>query len=458
MSFFEQMEKRAQEINSLVCVDLNPAPFAIETINTNEFLARGANIIAETSETALLYRLDLSGISADGPAGLSAAVDLAASVPQEIPVIVAGGLSAGLSLFSASGLVVDPFSGWAIGKHLSLDQSKGIFVLSRSSDAGMAEIQDQRLTTGKPVYEQVAAHARTFNQRNNVGIQVAADDQDHLLRVRRAAPTSWILADNILAEKIEAAVRVGLRPDGLGLVIALPFSAYSASDLGGECRKVREQINMVRQTQAVSPPPKDTAETVRLAQALFDHGCIKFGEFTIDAEIQSPVFIDLRILPSLPNLLMQVASAYHLVLESLTFDRLAAIPYTGLPIGQAVALQGNWPLIYPRKDFEQDGLQAHIEGLYHRGERAAVIDDLTATGISKFATIETLQHEGLDVEDIVVLIDRESGGSQKLVDAGFRLHAIFTLSHLCRILRQYGKITLEQEQAVLNFIQQTSSQ
>lgn len=458
MSFFEQLEKRAQEINSLVCVDLVPSLLTADPISTDEILDRGKSIIAETSETALAFRLDLGGFLAYGPVGLEVAASLANTVPREVPIIAAGGPHAGLGLLLASGIVADPYSGWAAVKPHLLDQSRGIFILTRSADAGMAGMQDERLVSGKPVYELVAAHARTLNQLKNVGIQVSIENPDQLLRVRRAAPVSWILADKIRAESIESAVRVGLRPDGLGLLIALPSSAYIADDLGSECRMIREQINMVRQTQAISPPAKDTAETVRLAQALFDHGCIKFGEFTIDAEIQSPVFIDLRILTSLPNLLMQVASAYQLVLESLTFDRLAAIPYTGLPIGQAVALQGNWPLIYPRKEIQQEGLQAHIEGLYHRGERAAVIDDVTATGISKFAIIETLQHEGLVVDDIVVLIDRESGGSQKLVDAGFRLHAIFTLSHLCNILRQHGKINQDQEQAVLNFIQQTSHQ
>ena len=163
------------------------------------------------------------------------------------------------------------------------------------------------------------------------------------------------------------------------------------------------------------------------------------------------------MLASHPTLLFKVASAYYLILESLTFDRMAAIPYTAIPIGTAVSLQGKWPLIYPRKELKEYGTKAKIEGEYQSGERIVVLDDLTTTGISKFEIIETLTLEGLQVEDIVVLIDRESGANEKLVNAGLRLHAVFTLTKLVSILGEQGLITADQEQTVENFIQDSKA-
>ena len=98
-----------------------------------------------------------------------------------------------------------------------------------------------------------------------------------------------------------------------------------------------------------------------------------------------------------------------------------------------------------------------IEGEYHPGERVAVVDDLTTTGLSKFEIIETLTREGLLVEDIVVLIDRESGANEKLVQTGFRLHAVFTLTKLVSILEDQGLVSAEQRQLVDTFIQGTKS-
>ncbi len=114
-------------------------------------------------------------------------------------------------------------------------------------------------------------------------------------------------------------------------------------------------------------------------------------------------------------------------------------------------------MIYPRKEPRPGEPQTDIEGIFNPGERAVVIDDMTTTGITKFAIIENLRQEEVEVEDILVLIDRESGANQKLVNAGYRLHAVFTLSRLCNMLKEQGHITQEQVDAVNKFIQQTAS-
>ena len=85
------------------------------------------------------------------------------------------------------------------------------------------------------------------------------------------------------------------------------------------------------------------------------------------------------------------------------------------------------------------------------------MDDLTTTGLSKFEVIETFTQEGLQVEDIVVLIDRESGANEKLFGAGYRLHAVFTLRKLVQLLEAQGLVTEEQHQAVEQFIQDTKA-
>ena len=101
-----------------------------------------------------------------------------------------------------------------------------------------------------------------------------------------------------------------------------------------------------------------------------------------------------------------------------------------MPIGTAISLQGGWPMIYPRKETKDYGTKAIIEGEYLPGERAVLIDDLTTTGLSKFEVIEKLTSAGLQVKDVVVLIDRESGAAESLKEAGLRLHAVFTLLQL----------------------------
>jgi uridine monophosphate synthetase len=178
-----------------------------------------------------------------------------------------------------------------------------------------------------------------------------------------------------------------------------------------------------------------------LAEKLVQHGCIRFGDFTLKSGMKSPIYIDLRRIISHPDLLQAVAEAYLTILKSLTFDRIAGLPYAAIPIATAVCLQGNYPMVYPRKEAKEYGTKAEIEGEYQAGETIAVIDDLATTGGSKFEAIQKLTAAGLVVKDVVVLIDRESGAKEALEAAGYHLHAVLTLS---RLLEQWeGKGMLE---------------
>jgi uridine monophosphate synthetase len=140
------------------------------------------------------------------------------------------------------------------------------------------------------------------------------------------------------------------------------------------------------------------------------------------------------------------------LLKTLDFERLAAIPYAGLPIATAIALQSGWPVVFPRKEAKTYGTRAEVEGEFHAGETAVVIDDLATTGGSKFEAIEKLVAAGLKVQDVVVLIDRQSGAFQSLADAGIRLHAVLTLTQLLDAWERTGSVPQAQVQATRDFL------
>jgi len=177
-----------------------------------------------------------------------------------------------------------------------------------------------------------------------------------------------------------------------------------------------------------------------LADGLLNAGCIKFGEFTLKSGLKSPIYIDLRRIISFPRLLAQIGEAYLPLLRNLTFDRLAGLPYAAIPIATAVSLQGDYPMIYPRKEVKTYGTKAEIEGEFHSGETALVIDDLATTGGSKFEAIEKLTAVGLIVKDIVVLVDRQSGAKESLEQAGYSMHALLTITELLEYWEETGNV------------------
>jgi uridine monophosphate synthetase len=189
-----------------------------------------------------------------------------------------------------------------------------------------------------------------------------------------------------------------------------------------------------------------------LANGLLSAGCIKFGDFTLKSGLKSPIYIDLRQIISHPILLAQVAQAYLPMISSLSFDRLAGLPYAAIPIATAISLAGDYPMIYPRKETKTYGTKAEIEGEYQAGETVVVIDDLATTGGSKFEAIEKLTGAGLVVKDVVVLIDRQSGAKESLEQAGYHLHAVLTISDLLDYWEKTGGVEKDKIMAARIFL------
>jgi len=192
-----------------------------------------------------------------------------------------------------------------------------------------------------------------------------------------------------------------------------------------------------------------------LADALLETGCIKFGNFTLKSGLQSPIYIDLRQIISYPKLLEQIGAAYLPLLKDLKFDRIAGLPYAAIPIATAISLQGNYPMIYPRKEVKAYGTKAEIEGEYHSGETVVVIDDLATTGGSKFEAIEKLTSAGLIVKDAVVLVDRQSGAKESLEQAGFHLHAVLTITQLLDYWEKTGKVEKDKIEETRKFLKES---
>lgn len=193
-----------------------------------------------------------------------------------------------------------------------------------------------------------------------------------------------------------------------------------------------------------------------LAVALYDIGAFKFGTFTLKSGLISPFYIDMRLLVSHPDVLQMSALILEQLIANLQYDRLAAIPYAALPIGVALALQVKRPLIYPRKERKEHGTGRLIEGEFKAGERALVIDDLITKGDSKIEAIAPLREAGLQVTDIAVLLDRQSGGVQTLAAAGITVHAALRLSDMLDILQAAGKLSGEQRQTVDSWLKDNS--
>jgi uridine monophosphate synthetase len=186
-----------------------------------------------------------------------------------------------------------------------------------------------------------------------------------------------------------------------------------------------------------------------LALTLYDIGAVQLGKFKLHSGQFSPIYLDLRLLVSYPDAWREVTAAYCAVLEALHFDLLAATPLAGLPLGAAICLTMDAPMIYPRKTAKSYGTGKSIEGKWTVGETVVVVDDLITSGDSLLQTIAALKASGLQVEDAVVLVNRQQGGAATLQAEGYRLHSVFSLSQLLGFLEHHERITAGQRDHVL---------
>lgn len=189
-----------------------------------------------------------------------------------------------------------------------------------------------------------------------------------------------------------------------------------------------------------------------LALRLHDIEAVKFGSFTLKSGIQSPIYIDLRLLISYPILLKAVSEAIWNVIKHKDFELLCGVPYTALPIATAISVSHNLPMVMRRKEPKEHGTKKSIEGHYHSGQRCVVIEDIITSGSSIIETIEPLKYEGIIVKDVVVLIDREQGGRGNITERNVNLHSILTLSQILDFLGEEGRISAEMQKKVKNFI------
>jgi uridine monophosphate synthetase len=482
--FFAKLEAAARRNDSLLCVGLDPTPAQIPpryraeaASDADAIVAWNRAIIEQTVDLACVYKPNIAFYEALGEAGMNALRATLVAVPNDIPVILdakRGDIGSTADAYAKAcfdelgvdAVTLSPYLGSDSIQSFARYPGKGLFVLCHTSNPSAGEFQELEIADwrsldrepNQPLYIHVARTAITWSP--NVALVVGATFPEAVARVRAAAPQSWFLIPGIGAQggDLEATLAAGLRSDGLGAIVNASRSIANADDHRQAAQAMRDAMNAVRRKhRTASSSPAATAATVSnplraLVLELADLGAVRFGSFTLASGVQSPIYIDLRLLVSRPSLLAKAADAYAALLANAPCDRIAGVPYAALPIGTAVAIAADRPLIYPRKEVKEHGLGKLIEGEWRPGERVAIIEDLITSGGSTIKTAETLRGAGLIVEHAIVLIDREQGGVHNLAAAGIAAHAVLTLTQILDILVEAGRLDAAKRQEVIDFL------
>ena len=180
---------------------------------------------------------------------------------------------------------------------------------------------------------------------------------------------------------------------------------------------------------------------------------IKFGKFTLKSGIESPFYVDLRPLASDPKILKKLAEHLLEILpKDNKLDLICGVPYAALPMATVMSLLSEIPLIMKRKEAKGYGTKKLIEGIYKQGQSCLLVEDVITSGKSLLETIAEVEKEGLKVSDIVVVLDRQQGGKELLEQKGYRVHTLFTIAEVVKILHEAGEIDDEQVAKIHDFL------
>ncbi len=138
------------------------------------------------------------------------------------------------------------------------------------------------------------------------------------------------------------------------------------------------------------------------------------------------------------------------LIGALVFDMLADSPVTaagGLTLGadpianalSVISFQKGRPIksFIVRKDVKDHGLKDVIAGNVQPGDKVAILDDVITTGGSTITAIERAREQGLVIDRVIALIDREEGGRENILAHVRRVDAVLTRTEI--MARYRGK-------------------
>ena len=491
MGFFVQLTDAIASHNSLLVTGLDPNPEMLQSwgsrrgLANRSFLSQARHwikaVIEATGPHVCAYKPSLGFYQALGPIGLELLQEVRELVPPELPLIVDtkhGDLNSSSALahylfkdLGADAVTLSPLAGQDIAAPFLLYPGKGVIVTCHSSNAA-ARLLQHHPNEDDPLYLRIVRESQLWATPEQLLLEVGTSDPAVLARVRLAAPQRFLLLRSLWAEedRLASLLEAGLGPSGDGLLLPLPQNLLVEDDMAERARELCQQINQERERlqaerlagkhdrcdlwlpqPAALPEPSDPLAS--LIVDLFDIGCLLFGDYVQASGAIFNYYIDLRQIISDPNLFHRVLHGYAQLLNTLSFDRIAGIPYGSLPTATGLSLQLHKPLIYPRKEVKAHGARRLIEGDFVAGDRVVVVDDILITGGSVLDGIAKLEGSGLVVHDVVVFIDHggdhDRQAKQRLAEAGYRCHAVLSIERITSVLHQAGRLNDAQASQLL---------
>ncbi len=157
---------------------------------------------------------------------------------------------------------------------------------------------------------------------------------------------------------------------------------------------------------------------------------LKRGDFILSSGLKTSYYFDGRLTTLWPEGAYLVGRRVFELAAQAGAQAIGGPTLGADPIVAAVALvswlQGHpLPAFIVRREPKKHGMQRYIEGHLPSGGKVAVVDDVITTGGAILRAVEAVEGEGCQVVRVIVLLDRQQGGSDELRRRGYDFTPLF---------------------------------
>jgi orotate phosphoribosyltransferase len=194
-----------------------------------------------------------------------------------------------------------------------------------------------------------------------------------------------------------------------------------------------------------------------VAEKLLQVNAVKLNikePFTWASGWKSPVYCDNRKVLSFPFIRDYIKSEMcNVVFEKFPgAELLAGVATAGIAWGAMTADQLKLPYIYVRPKPKEHGMGNQIEGVYEKGQKTVVIEDLVSTGKSSLQVIEVLNGAGLDIVGMVSIFTYGfPEAAEAFKRAGIEYHSLTNYPVLIELAIDKGIISANEEDILLKW-------
>ncbi len=480
MTFIESLESGTLIKGGPLCVGIDPRIKPSEA-SFGDLKSFGCRIVDACHPSAVAFKIQLAFFEchgADGWNAMEAVVRHIQEIDPNYPIILdakrgdigSTAVAYAMAFLDRPGSIavtLSPYLGEeSIAPFLEYTDAFA-FILCRTTNPGARILQEKRLENGRKLYLELADEVVSWDKdekKPHIGLVVAGNDPDALRAVRERNPHIWFLAPGIGAQGGEAkpAIAAGCRSDNLGVLVSASRSVTDSRDPAQAAMELKDILDEARMSaqsgkEGFAQGRRDFAlsdeEDRKLVEGIFRVGAFKIGEFRLKSGDLSPFYLDLRRISANPSLLRLCGRAYATLLDDLSYDHVAGIPVAALPLATATVLCTGDSLIYPRLEKKTHGTGTRIEGVWHSGEKAVLLDDVITTGGSKLEAADLLRKSGLEVKCLVILIERDLRGRIEMEQADIRLKSWKTVEEFLRIALAIDLVDADTFHRVLRYLE-----